>query len=521
MRASWGREFAHYTDHNVLATQRLLEAALAAGRPTVVYASSSSVYGDAPALPLREDGPCRPVSPYGVTKLAAEHLARPLPPQPRPAHGEPALLHRLRPAPAPGHGVPPLPEGGPRRRARSRSTATAGRRATSPTSTTSCAPCARPPLSGRPGSVYNVGGGERVALNEVLRLDRERDRRGPSSIQRQEPQKGDMRDTFADTTAAAARPGLPLDASPSPRASRASGSGSGGCLEAGARRRRGLLAVLPACAEPPARPRGARERLGRDRLGGRARRPSAKKDWESARQYYRRLIDAFPQSEHQPDARIALADSYFEEGGTGNYVLAVSSYREFLTLYPQHPRSDYAQFRAGGVLLQAEEQPGPRPDGDRAGARGVRAAARRLPAVARYVEEARERIHECRQTLARVPLPWSATSTRGRARSWRSAIGRYETIVSDYPDYERLDEVLFRLGQCLVLRRPLRRGPSPPGPPARPSSRRAPRSRGATSSKRPSRLPASRPRPRLAAPRSGSPGHPPADAACPAAAPDA
>ena len=74
VRASWGREFAHYTEHNVLATQRLLEAALEAGRPRIVYASSSSVYGDAPVLPLREDGPCRPVSPYGVTKLAAEHL---------------------------------------------------------------------------------------------------------------------------------------------------------------------------------------------------------------------------------------------------------------------------------------------------------------------------------------------------------------------------------------------------------------------------------------------------------------
>ena len=75
VRASWGRDFEHYTDHNVLASQRVLEAALAAGAPRVVYASSSSVYGEAPDLPLREDGPCRPVSPYGVTKLAAEHLA--------------------------------------------------------------------------------------------------------------------------------------------------------------------------------------------------------------------------------------------------------------------------------------------------------------------------------------------------------------------------------------------------------------------------------------------------------------
>jgi UDP-glucose 4-epimerase len=74
VRASWGREFAQYTDHNVLATQRLLEACLPAGRPRIVYASSSSVYGDAPSLPLREDARCLPISPYGVTKLAAEHL---------------------------------------------------------------------------------------------------------------------------------------------------------------------------------------------------------------------------------------------------------------------------------------------------------------------------------------------------------------------------------------------------------------------------------------------------------------
>jgi nucleoside-diphosphate-sugar epimerase len=57
-------------------------------------------------------------------------------------------------------------------------------------------------LSGRPGSVYNVGGGERIALNDVLRLIEEVAAR-PLCIQRQEAQKGDMRDTFADTGAAA------------------------------------------------------------------------------------------------------------------------------------------------------------------------------------------------------------------------------------------------------------------------------------------------------------------------------
>ena len=200
VRASWGREFGHYTDHNVLATQRLLEAAVEAGRPTVVYASSSSVYGDSPALPLREDGPCQPVSPYGVTKLAAEHLAvlyhrnLGLPtvslrfftvygPRQRPD----MAFHRFLRAARDGERVTVFGDG------------TQTRDFTYVDDIVSAVRAA--PLSGRPGCVYNVGGGERIALNDVLRLV-ESVTAGPLRIERQETQKGDMRDTFADTTAA-------------------------------------------------------------------------------------------------------------------------------------------------------------------------------------------------------------------------------------------------------------------------------------------------------------------------------
>lgn len=71
---SWGSAFATYVEHNLLATQRLLEAADRARVPRLVAASSSSVYGNAPAYPCTEASPTRPVSPYGVTKLAAEQL---------------------------------------------------------------------------------------------------------------------------------------------------------------------------------------------------------------------------------------------------------------------------------------------------------------------------------------------------------------------------------------------------------------------------------------------------------------
>jgi nucleoside-diphosphate-sugar epimerase len=73
VRRSWGAEFSHYIDSNILASQRLLEALKNKGVP-VVYSSSSSVYGDTRELPMKEGHPTSPVSPYGATKLSAEHL---------------------------------------------------------------------------------------------------------------------------------------------------------------------------------------------------------------------------------------------------------------------------------------------------------------------------------------------------------------------------------------------------------------------------------------------------------------
>jgi nucleoside-diphosphate-sugar epimerase len=200
VRASWGREFADYTDHNVLATQRLLEAARAAGGPRVVYASSSSVYGDAPALPLREDARCEPVSPYGVTKLAAEHLGglyqrnfgvpvvslryfTVYGPRQRPD----MAFHKFLRAARDGEPIHLFGDGRQTRDFTFVSDIVAATRAAAD--------------SGRPGSVYNVGGGERVVLNDVLR--RIEDVTGRHlTVVRDEVQKGDMRDTFADTTAA-------------------------------------------------------------------------------------------------------------------------------------------------------------------------------------------------------------------------------------------------------------------------------------------------------------------------------
>lgn len=74
VRRSWGTEFTHYIESNILATQRILEALKELETVKLIHSSSSSVYGEADDLPMREEHPLRPISPYGATKLSAEHL---------------------------------------------------------------------------------------------------------------------------------------------------------------------------------------------------------------------------------------------------------------------------------------------------------------------------------------------------------------------------------------------------------------------------------------------------------------
>jgi nucleoside-diphosphate-sugar epimerase len=200
VRKSWGRDFTIYTVNNIEATQVLLEACVDQPLERLVYSSSSSVYGDKVAIPMREDALPQPVSPYGVSKLAAEqlcylyHVNYGVPtvslryftvygPRQRPDMGFNKFFHAARL----GQPITLFGDG----------EQTRDFTYVDDAATANVLAAAR----GVPGRVYNIGGGSRVSVNEVLEMIARVTGR-ELIISNDGAQRGDMRHTYADTTLA-------------------------------------------------------------------------------------------------------------------------------------------------------------------------------------------------------------------------------------------------------------------------------------------------------------------------------
>jgi nucleoside-diphosphate-sugar epimerase len=211
VRSSWGADFATYVKRNVLATQRLLEVCREQPPRKFVFASSSSVYGDAASFPTSEAVRPRPISPYGVTKLASEHLCEVY----RVNFGLPTASLRL------------FTVYGPRQRpdmAFSRLVECAvhggvfelygdGEQTRDCTFVGDVVRGMREAAHSDWVGVANIGGGMQVSMNHVIaRLS---EICAPVEVSRKPPSAGDVRDTGADTGVAAAsfgyRPRTTLD----------------------------------------------------------------------------------------------------------------------------------------------------------------------------------------------------------------------------------------------------------------------------------------------------------------------
>jgi nucleoside-diphosphate-sugar epimerase len=200
VRASWGPDFVQYVRHNIAATQRLLEASMLHPLRKFVFASSSSVYGDAEAYPTPESLRPQPVSPYGVTKLAAEHLCEVY----RTSFGVPVASLRLFTVYGPGQ-RPDM--------AFCRLVAAAlageefevygdGEQTRDFTFVGDVVQAMRDAAASDWCGVANIGGGSRTSLNAVL--DIVSDLCGELRVVRRPQATGDVRHTAADTSVAQA-----------------------------------------------------------------------------------------------------------------------------------------------------------------------------------------------------------------------------------------------------------------------------------------------------------------------------
>ena len=99
-----------------------------------------------------------------------------------------------------------------------------------------------------------------------------------------------------------------------------------------------LVCIAPACGSGPKRPPVGT--LEPDKfLWERGTEELNKKHWLTSREYYRQLMDSYPQSQYRADAKLGLADSYLGEHSAESTVLAINEFREFLSYYPTHRRA--------------------------------------------------------------------------------------------------------------------------------------------------------------------------------------
>ena len=170
-------------------------------------------------------------------------------------------------------------------------------------------------------------------------------------------------------------------------------------------------------------------------------------NWFNAREYFRQLVDNYPQSPLRPEAKLGVGDTYLGEGTTEALILAANEFREFLTFYPTSQRADYAQFK----LAQSH--------------------AKQMRAAERDQTETKEAVKEYEVFFERYPnspltpevkTQWRQARDRlseasyrvglfyFRSRYYLGAISRFREVLKDDPGYTKRDALYFYLAESLV-----------------------------------------------------------------------
>jgi outer membrane protein assembly factor BamD len=171
------------------------------------------------------------------------------------------------------------------------------------------------------------------------------------------------------------------------------------------------------------------------------------KKWLDAREYFRQVVDNYPQSPVRPDAKLGIGESYLGEGTAESLVLSASEFREFLTFYPTSARADYAQYKLAMTHFQQMRAPERDQSETKEALKEFQVFFDRFP-DSPLVPEVKQKWRAARDRLSaasyRVGLHYH------RVRWYPGAMDRFREILKDDPEFTERDAVYFYLADILA-----------------------------------------------------------------------
>jgi outer membrane protein assembly factor BamD len=168
--------------------------------------------------------------------------------------------------------------------------------------------------------------------------------------------------------------------------------------------------------------------------------------WLTAREYFRQLVDVYPQSLFRADAKLGIGDTYLGEGTTEAFLLGINEFREFLSYYPTHRRADYAQYKLGMAHYYQMRAPERDQTETREAIRELTAFMERYPS-SELRQEAAAKLREARDRLS--GSEYHVGIHYHRQRWYPGAIERFKGIVERDPNFTNRDAVFFYLAEAL------------------------------------------------------------------------